>query len=219
MARSRGIFRRKAAPGQGEIEPMRIGDMLPAAPEQSAREVADRVRTIVEAAERNAEEIERFAHADAERIRAEAAAEGQAHIERVRAATADIERRAAALEEAMGEIISGLGRGAAQLDRELDRVSDDDAAAPPAELSPSSESEPADGPDEGQSPSSNGPAKPDRDHDGARLVALNAALDGRSREDAAHELGAHYPDLDADALLDEVYSAFGGAETPADAPS
>ncbi len=131
---------------------MRIGDMLPAAPEQSAREVADRVRTIVEAAERNAEEIERFAHADAERIRAEAAAEGQAHIERVRAATADIERRAAALEEAMGEIISGLGRGAAQLDRELDRVSDDDAAAPPAELSPSSESEPTPTPDEGRSP-------------------------------------------------------------------
>jgi|GEM_PF-2803406 len=215
MARSRGIFRRKAAPGQGEIEPVRVGDMLPAAPEQSAREVADRVRAIVDAAERNAEEIERFAHADAERIRAEAAAEGQAHIERVRASTAAIEQRAAALQEAMGEIISGLGRGAAQLDRELDQLSVTDAAQPPAELAASLDEEQP--PSEPEQPEQS--EQPESDLDGARLVALNAALEGRSREDAATELGEHYPGVDLAAMLDDVYAEFGAAETPADASS
>lgn len=213
MAKSRGFFRRKGPSGPGAIDPIRVGDVLPAAPEQSAQQVADRVRAIVDAAERNAVEIERFAHADAERIRAEAVAEGQAHIERVRASTQAIERRAAALEEAMGEIISGLGRGAAQLDRDLGELSTDLVAPAPAELEPAV--------DDGQTHASDDPAASADavDLEGARLVALNLAFDGASREDAAAQLAEHYPGMDAEALLHEIYEEFGDAETPADAPS
>jgi DivIVA domain-containing protein len=45
------------------------------------------------------------------------------------------------------------------------------------------------------------------DIDGARLIALNMALDGTSREETARYLSAHYRLLDPEALLDEVYSS------------
>jgi hypothetical protein len=199
MPRSRGFFRRKPAARGGEIEPIRVGDVLPSAPEQSAREVADRVRAIVEAAERNAEEIERFAHADAERIRAEAVAEGEAHIARVRASTAAIEQRAAVLEEAIGEIVAGVSRSAAQLDRDLVDVASSlelETSEAKKELEP-------------------GIAE-DIDLDGVRLVALNLSLDGRSVDEARRELTAEYPGVDLDEVLADV---FGGAETPGGGPS
>ena len=45
------------------------------------------------------------------------------------------------------------------------------------------------------------------DDEGARLVALNMALDGSPRERIADYLGEHFPALaDRDALLDDVYA-------------
>lgn len=48
------------------------------------------------------------------------------------------------------------------------------------------------------------------DVDGARLIALNMALDGTSREETARYLSVHYRLLDPKALLDEVYSSVQG---------
>jgi DivIVA domain-containing protein len=54
-------------------------------------------------------------------------------------------------------------------------------------------------------------AIPDGDDvDGARLIALNMALDGTSRDETARYLSAHYRLLDPEALLDEVYSSVQG---------
>ena len=49
------------------------------------------------------------------------------------------------------------------------------------------------------------------DDEGARLVALNLALGGTARDDAARELDEQYPGLqDRDAILDEAYAAAAG---------
>jgi hypothetical protein len=51
---------------------------------------------------------------------------------------------------------------------------------------------------------------PGPDEEGARLVALNLALGGTAREDAARELDAQYPGLQGrDAILDDAYAAAG----------
>lgn len=222
MAARKGFWRRRAAVTSGEIEPIRVGDVLPAAPGENAQQVAGRVQSIIAAAQENAAEIERFAHADAERIRAEAIAEGEAHLERVRASTAAIEQRAAAMEEAIAEIVGGLGRGAAQLDRELADISSTIAELEaPAEPAPQDEpevSEPAaEAPTDDAASSSGEP-----DNEGARLVALDMALEGRDRDEAGAELAEHYPGVDIGKVLDEVYAEFGPAEpdqTPADPDS
>jgi len=226
MAGRKGFWRRRADTSSGAIEPIRVGDVLPSAPEENARQVADRVKAIIAAAEENAAEIERFAHADAERIRAEAVAEGEAHIERVRESTAAIERRAGAMEEAIAEIISGLGRGAAQLDRELA-----EAVAAPAlaasesgdVLAPGSDSESGvdneDVENEGvdnEDVDNEGVENEGVDNEGARLVALDLALEGRDRDEAAAELAEHYPGVEVEPILEEVYAQFGPPETPPD---
>jgi hypothetical protein len=56
------------------------------------------------------------------------------------------------------------------------------------------------------------PASADRpaDEAGARLIALNMALSGTSREETARYLAEHYALEDADALLDDVYKRAGG---------
>jgi hypothetical protein len=48
------------------------------------------------------------------------------------------------------------------------------------------------------------------DLDGARLVALNMALNGQSREDAERFLATHYQSIDRVKLIDEVYAAIEG---------
>ena len=47
------------------------------------------------------------------------------------------------------------------------------------------------------------------DEAGARLVALNMALEGTPRDEAARFLAEHYALADLDALLDDVYSSAG----------
>ncbi|HEV7586043.1 MAG TPA: DivIVA domain-containing protein [Solirubrobacteraceae bacterium] len=48
------------------------------------------------------------------------------------------------------------------------------------------------------------------DLDGARLIALNMALNGQSREDAERYLAAHFQSIDRGKLIDEVYAAIEG---------
>jgi hypothetical protein len=48
------------------------------------------------------------------------------------------------------------------------------------------------------------------DLDGARLVALNMALNGESREDADRYLAEHFQSIDRVKLIDEVYAAIEG---------
>jgi DivIVA domain-containing protein len=54
------------------------------------------------------------------------------------------------------------------------------------------------------------PAPADGDLDGARLVALNMALNGDSREETGQYLAENFDVPDSDRLLDEVYAAIEG---------
>jgi DivIVA domain-containing protein len=57
------------------------------------------------------------------------------------------------------------------------------------------------------------PAPADGDLDGARLVALNMALNGDSREETDRYLAENFDVPDRDRLLDEVYAAIEGSST------
>jgi hypothetical protein len=54
------------------------------------------------------------------------------------------------------------------------------------------------------------PAADAADVDGARLVALNMALNGQPREEADKYLAENYELPDREGLLDEVYAAIDG---------
>jgi len=56
------------------------------------------------------------------------------------------------------------------------------------------------------------PAEPDRgdDAEGARLIALNMALNGSPREETDRYLAKHFNLDDREAMLDELYARVGG---------
>jgi DivIVA domain-containing protein len=59
-------------------------------------------------------------------------------------------------------------------------------------------------------PAPRGPAPGGGDVEGARLIALNMALNGQSREETDRYLAENFDLADRDGLLDEVYASVGG---------
>jgi hypothetical protein len=69
-------------------------------------------------------------------------------------------------------------------------------------------SPPADAPPAAEEAAGEGERR--RPNEGARLIALNMALGGSSREETARYLAENFALDDPDALLDEVYAKAGG---------
>jgi hypothetical protein len=152
---------------------------------------AEQVRAIVEAAERETE---------AQLRRVEQAADGLAgradEIER------ELERLAQGVRDAIRELRDDLKelRGGGEADPEP--VTGGAAVAhaePPEDVKPMAEREE---PTEVQSAAGG--------NEGARVIALNMALSGSSREETAAYLAENFELDDPEALLDEVYSRAGG---------
>jgi DivIVA domain-containing protein len=168
-----------------------------------AAATSEQVRAILEAAERGAAEL----HADAGR-------EASGHIEQVEAAAKDLLGRLDTLHTELDRLLEGLKGTAASLTGSLEALSRDvgtlgASAAPAAE--PAESPAPADSPapEAGSpAPATNGAAR-SGDEAGARLVALNMALEGTPREETAAFLAEHYEVADLDALLDDVYASAG----------
>jgi DivIVA domain-containing protein len=80
-------------------------------------------------------------------------------------------------------------------DRAVDAAGDEDAEPEPATQVPSVEAAPSGGGD---------------DAEGARLIALNMALNGTPREETDRYLAENFELDDRDGLLDEVYARVGG---------
>jgi DivIVA domain-containing protein len=170
-----------------EVEALRE---RPAAPPTLAAGASERVRVILDAAERGAEEI-----------RSQAGRDAAGHVERAGreadqlvARLAEVEREIAALLGALRDGTERISGGLAALAAQAEalrgaaapgRPEEDHAAAAPAHV---------DGEDEA----------------GARLAALNLALEGAPREEAAAYLAEHFAVADPEALLDDVYARVEG---------
>jgi len=151
------------------------------------------VQAILQAAETSAAAITREAEAEAERIRAAALKTEEADVSGLLEMVASLRSDLDALEARIRELHGGHEPA------ETARTTRAPKAAPkvdaPKAEAPKAEARAAD---------------PDADVEGARLIALNMALNGESREATDKYLADNFDLGDRSALLDEVYSSVEG---------
>ena len=198
------------------------------------------VQAIVEAAESSAAAIEQEAqeHAEqsaqdaareAQRIRDEAIERSQQHVGKVHEATALMLQRVDAMETEINSLVESLRTGANRLNADLSLLSGNmselyDAAGAPAgtiSAAPIVEDvvivEEAQIFDEAPAAAAGGDTAgeagangAEEDLEGARLIALNMALNGQPREETDKYLAENFDLSDRSALLDEVYATVEG---------
>jgi hypothetical protein len=191
--------------------------------QSAAATAAEKVRAIVDAAERSATELEQAARAEAARIRADAERDAGARLGAARLTASRLAERAEELERQVAAVRASVAALEADL-RDLR------GATPEAEPAPVvAEGEPVARPvgagetgdvdetiAEAEAAAARGPtvAEPapagGRGSEGARVIALNMALGGTPREQTARYLAENFELDDPDALLDDVYSRAGG---------
>lgn len=187
--------------------------------EKLVHDVADRVREVLDEAERRAAEIVREAEVDARQIRERAEAEGQERVAEIRRALDDLQGRlngarpaaAATGPRAPEPPASEVPPGPVPVPEPAPPSIPEPYPEPTPEPEPPEVPEPAPPPDEGDPPqiASDGVAAPaaaanSADATAARLVAMNMALEGSSREEIEGHLAAHYALADAGAIVDDV---------------
>ena len=209
-----------------EVEALKKEASAKPPPDSIASGASEQVRAIVEAAESSAAGIKEQAELEARSLRDDAAAEGRDHVARVSKASQALVERVEAMEAEITGLTAGL---AAQLGKPeaakpapapvaAARSSDEDDAADHAvdaaagadpsepvveeeeEAEPSPEPEPA---------AEAKPAAADDDSEGARLIALNMALNGTPRDETDRYLSENFELADREGLLDEVYARVG----------
>jgi hypothetical protein len=166
------------------------------------------VRAVLEAAEQSAADL-----------RAEAAQEIEAQLERAQAVTERLSARADEIERSLKSLADNVRDELTALKADLEElravgegIGDSRPAAAPepepaAEPEPPAEADPAEPAPAAAAPSS--PSTGDG-HEGARVIALNMALNGSSREETARYLDENFELDDPEALLDEVYARVSG---------
>jgi DivIVA domain-containing protein len=173
-------------------------------PESLAGAAASRVESIVAAAEASAREIEDKARADA--------------AEHVRRADESVDRLVARADELQHEV-AGLVDKVTGLKAAVDAIRGDfdtaepapvELAAAAAEPEPAPEPTAAPAPVEPASVEPVTPASASTVPEGARVVALNMALGGKSRDETASYLRENFDLEDPKSLLDDVYAKVGG---------
>ena len=154
---------------------------------------SEQVRLILEAAERSAAEL----HDDAGRRASE-------HVERVGEAADAMLRRLDELQGELGTLLDGLRAGGERLAEGLAELQAQagDVGSQPEPEEDFAAAAPAPGPEE--------PAATSGDETGARIIALNMALGGSSRDETAAYLAENFTLADPDGLLDDVYAKAGG---------
>lgn len=212
----------------------------PGRPRESLASVASaQVQAIVEAAEASAAAIERDAREraaqtaedsdrEAQRIRDEAIERSQDHVGKVHEATALMLQRVDAMEGELSALVESLRTGANRLNADLSLLSgamgelygaagqtsrDTVPAAPIVDdvvLVEEAEVVAAGGDDGAPEPAAGAEPDAEDDLEGARLIALNMALNGQSRAETDKYLAENFDLNDRGALLDEVYATVEG---------
>jgi DivIVA domain-containing protein len=161
---------------------------------------SEQVRLILEAAERSASELRSKAGEDASDhvARVQEAADGM--LAKLDALEGELERLVTALRMGGERLVQGL----AELQSEV--AGGDVALPPPVAIEDVVEDFAAPASPPAPDPT---PAPAPADEAGARLIALNMALSGSSREDTARYLADHFGLAEPDALLDDVYARAG----------
>jgi DivIVA domain-containing protein len=196
-----------------------------------ASSAADQVRTIVEAAETTASDIKHQAEdeasgtrsraeADAEKTRADAADQARNHVVSVQEATQTMLQRVDAMESELGALIESLRTGTNRLTADLTLLTGNMGelrgaatgdGAETAEAAPEPVSASSRQPESGTEAPAEGEPAPEGsdDSEGARLIALNMALNGTPREETDNYLAENFQLEDRAKLLDEVYARVG----------
>lgn len=218
---------RAAAPADAQSAPAGAPSLAAVASAQ--------VQAIVEAAEASAAAIERDAREhgeqvaqdaarEAQRIRDEAIERSQEHVGKVHEATALMLQRVDAMESELGSLVESLRTGANRLTADLSLLSGQmselyGAASSGGEPGPGPAAEDVveevvvaavPEPEEVAGAGAASAAEEGNDVEGARLIALNMALNGQSREETDKYLAENFDLSDRDALLDEVYATVEG---------
>jgi DivIVA domain-containing protein len=172
----------------------RVADELrsaraPAPSGSLAAGTSQQVRVILEAAEQSAAQL-----------REEAERTAGAHVERVQESAAALVTRLDELQGELDSLLGGLRKSAETLSDGLAELHQraGELEAEPRAPEPAPEPEP-----ELAAPATEG------DEAGARIIALNMALGGSSREETAAYLAEHFTLADPDSLLDDVYAKVG----------
>jgi F0F1-type ATP synthase membrane subunit b/b' len=205
-----------------------------------AATASERIRAIVEGAETSAAEIERQAEEDAGRIRADAGndaaairqqAKEHAHADvgKVSESTAGMLSRLEAMKGECNALFESLRTGSERLKSELDQLEGHIGHMREATGTPQPQRERPDAREQHAEPiapqehsaliaqgavQAAAPQPPQTaagdDAEGARLIALNMALNGTPREETDRYLAEHYRLNDRSGLLDEVYASVEG---------
>ncbi len=193
---------------------------------------SEQVRLIVEAAEQSAGDIERDADLEArrirqeareaaEKVRAEAGAQSRDHVARVSEASTSMLERIDQMEAELRSTLDTLRASSARLASDLSllqgtvgelRSASSTGFEPdlPAAVTPEPALAGADlAVEEEVVEVSETPAGGDADEEGARLIALNMALNGTPRGEVEAYLDDNYDLPDAAGLLDDVYARVG----------
>jgi hypothetical protein len=149
------------------------------------------VQAILEAAEASAEQIKRDAEAEAQRVRSAARETREADVSGLVELIAKVRADLDALEARL-KGLEGEAPKAAEV-KPVAAAPKPPAAAKPKPATPAAVPEPA-----------------GEDSEGARLIALNMALNGEPREDTDKYLEENFDLADRAALLDEVYASIDG---------
>jgi DivIVA domain-containing protein len=200
-----------------------------------ASSAADQVRSIVEAAETTASDIKNQAEdeasgtrsraaADAEKTRGDATDQARRHVASVQEATQMMLQRVDAMESELGALVESLRTGANRLTADLTLLTGNmgelrgavaDSGAETADGAPESATATVTPIEPEPEPESESEAPPEAasegsdDSEGARLIALNMALNGTPREETDRYLAENFELEDRDKLLDEVYARVG----------
>jgi DivIVA domain-containing protein len=188
---------------------------------------------IEQKAAQDARQTRAEADSDAERTRADAVARAQAHVAAVARATAVLIERVESMDGEATTLVESLRAGASRLATDLSAVETNmaelyDAASgrggrtsSQVGESPQEDSPPASATPPLPFPATTSPAPPpprspepvsagSEDLEGARLIALNMALNGESRVATDRYLAENYDLADRHKLLDEVFAAIEG---------
>ncbi len=187
-------------------------------------------------AEQDAQEIRTEAKADAQTVRDKSNAEARDYVGKVSESTASMLQRLDAMENELGALVESLRTGSNRLNADLALLENNlvevrESVGPSADFEPEgtepAPSEAAAEPavdevvdvdveklDEAAAEADQAPATSSEnggdDTEGARLIALNMALDGTPRDETDKYLSENFDLADRDGLLDEVYATVEG---------